>query len=140
MQILLFGDKGLVTSAVAEKNKIAFEMLVNLRERGCSHHRKGYSSLYAQSVDYKATQHHDAIEVSWNPTWGYDVEDESLTETCDVVFLAESEEEWKMMCGVSYESMEKDQLVILKIQPELLLGSETLVKYATEPNKPAMRG
>ena len=136
MQILVFGDKSLVTSAVAEKNNIAFEMLVNLRERGCAHHRKGYSSLYAQSADYQAAQHHDAIEIAWNPTWGNNVEDEKLTETCDVVFLAESEEEWKMMCGVSYESMDKDQLVILKIQAELLLGSETLVKYTS---KPAMR-
>lgn len=135
MRIKLYGiDKEAVVSASASiTDGDHLSILINTRDRYVGFHRAGGSLAY---MGEEAEHHgqdavirkHDCIQI-------YSANEESERDTviCEVVFIAENDQEEILLKGACYTSQEKDQIELLKVNRAMKLDVEQLAEFRHLP-------
>lgn len=107
MQIKLFGDTSLVTSACAEETHTGLRVIISAKSRDMGIRYQG-GCWRLSGADAKAK--HRAFLV-WN-------EEDSYRE-CEVVFLAESPREAALLHGIIYDNRCKEQMMAIFLREAL---------------------
>lgn len=114
MKIELFGDKDLVVQATAQRLSVGMSFLIILADSDCQAHYAGGCLAYMNTTD-KVVAKHRTFQVAADDG-----------RTCDVVFIAEDEQESATMDGLVFGLREKDQSWNIVIDRELFLDNKTV--------------
>lgn len=104
MKILTFKRKELVTSVYAAMNKTGLNLHISTLGRWTGYHRRGSTAQDLTKLGYDPLVEHDMVEV-----YGANAETDP-DDLCEVVFIAENEEEADALRGMPFDCQEKDQI------------------------------
>lgn len=125
MRLELFGKKSLVSSIALEENQLGLHLLINQKNRNCWAFMRG-GSIYFQEV----SKHYCIVVAEEDDS---NKKSEAIESECEIVIIAENQEDEELLKQFPFDSQTKDQVSIQFIDKKFFEHKRSIFTWVETP-------